>query len=406
MEAGNLLSFAGVAIVMAAPAFAQITLTTLAEPASVLSPGGSLVLSGNTLYGTNLYDEADDGSVFSLPVTGEGGSVTGLASFNGSNGDYPRGGLTLSGNTLYGTTEYGGVSGLGSVFAVPVTGGSPTVLALFNGLNGDMPLSGVTLSGNTLYGTTYHGGAYGGTSGGYGTVFSVPVTGGTPTVLASFDVSNGEYPQGGLTLLGNTLYGTTQFGGANNEGTVFSVPVTGGSPTVIKSFNGSNGGWPVAGLTLLGNTLYGTTAFGGNGFNGSYGSGNGTVFSVPATGGSPTDLVSFNSTDGSVPLAGLTLSGNTLYGTTEYGVMDSDGTVFSVLIDSGSFSDLVSFDSYDGESPNAGVTLSGNILYGTTSQGFYGYPSVFALSIPEPATESLLLVASAGILLRRGRPTA
>ena len=32
-------------------------------------------------------------------------TLTTLASFNGSNGDDPAGGLTLSGNTLYGTTD-------------------------------------------------------------------------------------------------------------------------------------------------------------------------------------------------------------------------------------------------------------------------------------------------------------
>ena len=63
--------------------------------------------------------------------------------------------LTLSGNTLYGTTvERGGINGYGTVFSVPVSGGSPTVLASFNGSNGEMPDAGLTLSGSTLYGTT------------------------------------------------------------------------------------------------------------------------------------------------------------------------------------------------------------------------------------------------------------
>jgi uncharacterized repeat protein (TIGR03803 family) len=41
-----------------------------------------------------------------------------LASFDGSNGRTPYAGLTLSGNTLYGTTEGGGAYGDGTVFAV------------------------------------------------------------------------------------------------------------------------------------------------------------------------------------------------------------------------------------------------------------------------------------------------
>ena len=78
-----------------------------------------------------------------------------LASFNGSNGDSPVAGLTLSGNTLYGTTEAGGAPNWGTVFSVPLSGGSPTVLATFNGYNGENPQAGLTLSadGSALYGT-------------------------------------------------------------------------------------------------------------------------------------------------------------------------------------------------------------------------------------------------------------
>ena len=71
-----------------------------------------------------------------------------------------------------------------------------------------------------------------------GTIFSIPVTGGTPTDLVSFNGTNGGEPYGDLTLIGSTLYGTTAGGGANNDGTVFSIPVTGGAPTTLASFNG------------------------------------------------------------------------------------------------------------------------------------------------------------------------
>ena len=127
--------------------------------------------------------------------------------------------MTLAGSTLYGTTFEGGASNTGTVFSLPVGGGSPTTLASFTGSNGYYPCGALTLSGNTLYGTTNTGGAN------YdGTVFSVPLSGGSPTVLASFSGSNGKYPRGDLTLSGSTLYGTTSDGGAYNDGTVFSVP--------------------------------------------------------------------------------------------------------------------------------------------------------------------------------------
>ena len=64
----------------------------------------------------------------------------------------------------------------------------------------------MTLSGNTLYGTTERPRLLAAPSG--GTVFSVPVSGGTANVLASFNRPT-PVPYAGLTLSGNTLYGTS-----------------------------------------------------------------------------------------------------------------------------------------------------------------------------------------------------
>ncbi len=126
-----------------------------------------------------------------------------MASFNNTNGAGPVAGLTLSGNTLYGTTDQGGANGYGEVFSVPLAGGSPTVLASFNYTNGvNPPYGGLTLSGNTLYGTTVGGGANG-----YGTVFALsinPIISLTSTVPAAFGNSLGT-----LTITGNNGNYTT-----------------------------------------------------------------------------------------------------------------------------------------------------------------------------------------------------
>jgi len=241
-------------------------------------------------------------------------NITTIASFNGMNGREPWAGLTLSGNTLYGTTHEGGAYGYGTVFSVPKTGGVITVLASFNNVNGGgaNSHSGLTLIGRTLYGTTGRGGAND-----KGAVFSVPKTGGKITTLASFTGKSWCEPNGNLILSGSTLYGTTRRGGANGSsvggyGTVFSVPTSGGKVTILANFSGANGAYPAAGLTLIGNTLYGTTREG-------CADGNGEVFSVPTTGGKLTVLASFNGKKGSQPLGRLTLIGSTLYGSTIYG---------------------------------------------------------------------------------------
>ena len=371
------------------------TLTTLASfnGSNGEVPMAGLTVSGNTLYGTTEEGGANsDGTVFSIATSG--GSPTVLATFNDSNGQYPESSLTLSGNTLYGTTYSGGAYGDGTVFSVATSGGSPSVLATFNGSNGSGPLAGLTLSGNTLYGTTYSGGANGSL---YGTVFSVPIGGGSATVLASMNGSSGYWPRACLTVIGNTLYGTASQGGANRDGTLFSVPTSGGTPIVLATFNGSNGAIPQSGLTLSGNTFFGATAYGGN-LSVNNGQGDGAVFSVATSGGSPTVLATFNGSNGHQPNAGVTLIGNTLYGTTEYGGAYNDGTVFSVATSGGSPTVLATFNGSNGENPYTGLTLVGNALYGTASAGgANGDGTVFALTLPL-ATISLINAGNATII--------
>jgi uncharacterized repeat protein (TIGR03803 family) len=55
----------------------------------------------------------------------------------------------------------------------------------------------------------------------------------------------------------------TAFGGQYGEGAIFSIPVTGGTPTTLASFNGTDGEEPDGSLTLSGSTLYGMTVVGG-----------------------------------------------------------------------------------------------------------------------------------------------
>ncbi len=319
-----------------------------------------------------------------------------LTSFDGTNGANPLGDLILVGNTLYGTASQGGThdvdnGGDGTVFSEPITGGAPTVLASLAGTNGDSPSAGLVLSGSTLYGTAMEGTSL---SHLFGVVFSVPLAGGSISDLAVFNgTTGGSFPQSDLIISAGTLYGTTPGGGNENYGTVFSESTSGGHDSVLASFNGSDGNSPDGGLILSNGTLYGATENG--------------VFSVPIGGGTPTLLGPFNSSDGGRPDGDLILSNGILYGTTTSGGVYSDGEVFSVPITGGTPTVLYSFDGGDdGSDPRGGVVMdsSGN-LYGTTySGGESGAGTVFELSpVPEPAGSSLIGLGACGVLVWRRR---
>jgi uncharacterized repeat protein (TIGR03803 family) len=372
-KCARILSAAVAGLWAVSPVFGGYTLNTLTafNKTNGSEPAGGVILSGSTLYGTTNGGGANNaGTVYSIPTTG--GSPNTLVTFNIANGYEPYGELTLLGSTLYGTTEYGGAgggllgNGYGIVYSVPVNGGSPTTLVTFDDANGGNPGAGLTLSGSTFYGTT----AYQNVN---GTVFSVPVTGGSPTTLVAFNGSNGSEPLSGVTLSGSTLYGTTINGGTYNHGIVYSIPVTGGNPTTLVNFNSSNGAAPVSGLLLSGSTLYGTTEIGGA-------NNSGVVFSVPVTGGPLTILATFNKTNGANPQGGLVLLGDSLYGTTDTGGADNDGIIFSVPITGGSPATLYTFTGTNGAGPYSDLTLSGNTIYGTTKGDDHdNYGTVFSL---------------------------
>src|ERR1017187_1408112 len=85
-----------------------------------------------------------------------------------------------------------------------------------------------------LYGTTSGGGA----GAGLGTVYKFS-TGGTLTILHSFNESDSTAPQAGLVLAaGGGCCGTTLMGGSyNNYGTIFSITPAGALTTPHKFHN-------------------------------------------------------------------------------------------------------------------------------------------------------------------------
>ncbi|MDB5354709.1 MAG: hypothetical protein JWN24_1162 [Phycisphaerales bacterium] len=120
-----------------------------------------------------------------------------------------------------------------------------TTLAAFDNYgNGAYPKAGVIAdAAGNLYGTAELGGANG-----YGVVFEVAAGTHALSTLATFNGSNGAYPEGGLIAdAAGNLYGTTQYGGVHNDGTVFELTETGFvSPTPEP------GGALLTGLSAIG----------------------------------------------------------------------------------------------------------------------------------------------------------
>jgi uncharacterized repeat protein (TIGR03803 family) len=169
-------------------------------------------------------------------------TLTNLHNFVLSQGGFPYAGLILSGDTLYGTTDLGGVYGGGTVFSITTNGGIYNIVHSFtNTTDGENPGAGVILSGNTLYGTTFNGGIS--SSAGYGTVFSVGTDGSDFTTLYSFtDGSDGAYPRGGLLLSGGSLFGTTGGGsGSSAYGIIYGLTVSAATgPALAIVLSGTN----------------------------------------------------------------------------------------------------------------------------------------------------------------------
>ncbi len=377
----------------------------------------TVILSGQTLYGVANGGSQDSGTVFSVNTNGTGFTrlysfTAGLFSTN-QDGAQPSGKLAISGNTLYGTAYGGGRFGNGSLFALNTDGTGFTNLHNFTALSGTFstnddganPTDGLLLSGNTLYGTTQAGG-----SSDKGTVFAINTDGTGFTNLYSFTTAlpasapfiytnnDGTGPVGGLILAGNTLYGTAGGGGSSGQGTVFALSTNGTGFTTLYSFSGDvRDGIGPCGLLLSGDVLYGVTSAGGS-------VGEGTLFAIKTNGAGFTlvhdftalDSITSTNSDGIAPIGRLSLSGNTLYGAAYNGGPLTGGAVFSVKTNGTAFAVLHSFNqasasavdvetNSDGWLPGGGLILSGQTLYGTTvSGGLGGGGTLFAIGVSAP----------------------
>ena len=251
-----------------------------ANPEAALVQGSDGNFYGTTSGGgayTNQYGQGL-GTVFKISTNG---ALASLYSFTGTNdGATPYAGLVQgSDGNFYGTTESGGAhtnqygQGLGTVFKISANGAFTSLYSFTGGNDGEYPYAGLVQgSDGSFYGTT----EYGGTNG-YGTVFKISAKG-AYTHLYSFGGNDGANPEAALVQGSDGyFYGTTRGGGSYGPyggGTVFRITTTGALSTLYSFTGGNDGAQPFAGLVQGSDgNFYGTTAYGGQG-------GAGTVFKL------------------------------------------------------------------------------------------------------------------------------
>lgn len=408
------LSLAGLCAAAVTPALAGPTLTTLASfngtNGNAPQSGVTFDSNGNLFGTTQQGGPSTVGTVFEIA---KGSSlITNVASFtgSGSNGAIPLSDVTFdSSGNLFGTTENNGTYSKGTLYKIAKGSNTITTVISFNGTNGNAPSAGVVFdSAGTLYGTTNRGGPSDN-----GAIYAVIAGTSTIAVEDFFTTSTGTHPDSDLTFdSGGNLFGTAQTGGANGVGTVFEISKTTGILSAVASFNGANGGHPSAGVTFdsAGN-LFGTAGDGGA-------FGYGVVYEIAKGSTTITDVASFNNTNGAFPGPAVTLdSAGDIFGTTTNGGASLYGTVFEIAKGANTITHLVSFTSMgsNGSLPYGGVTFDKNgNLFGTTSAGgSAGDGTVFEITglgsssaAPEPAQTTAVLLMGTGLgtlLFRAGK---
>ncbi|HET9344031.1 MAG TPA: choice-of-anchor tandem repeat GloVer-containing protein [Candidatus Eremiobacteraceae bacterium] len=209
------------------PGIGERTLYQFTGAPDGMGPDGPLIRDAvGNLYGTTGTGGINSaqcggayagcGTIYRLSKTGKEMIIH---RFRGSDGDGPSSSLMENASgTIVGTTLQGGQWNNGVVYTIGGYVHPSLVLHSFNGSDGSFPEGGLTLaSSGNFFGTTNGGDFY------QGNVFEMTPNG-QETILVSFTGRNGAGPTGTLVAdkAGN-LYGVAATGGARLQGEVFRV---------------------------------------------------------------------------------------------------------------------------------------------------------------------------------------
>lgn len=236
-------------------------------PDGAIPQAALIQASDGNLYGTTYTGGSgancgpDCGTVFRITTSGVLTTIynfcTQYACSDGSAPESPV--MQATDGNLYGTTTgFGSAPQVGTVFEITLPG------LVFNNLGNVDNKSQAGLiqaTDGNLYGTTFTGGTGNCNTRGCGTIFKLSL-GGTPSVIANFDGTDGAEPVAALLQSSDgNFYGTTEAGGTYSLGTVFSF--IGPNPTPVefvplapcrvvdtRNPNGPLGGPPIQGRTF------------------------------------------------------------------------------------------------------------------------------------------------------------
>ena len=334
--------------------YSKLTLGNDNKLYSVTMSGGS-----NNLGTLVKYDYTNNSLLKMIDFT-DGGSIGGL--LNASNGK------------LYGTIQNGGLYSRGTIFEYDPISTIFTVKKEFGYTDGAGLMCGlIEISNGILYGMSNAGG-----TSNLGTIFQYDITLDNLLTQYSFSVTDGKLPFGSLIKATNgKLYALTSEGGELNVGVLFQYdPLTNGYLKKLDFQTSLNGKSPNGSLVRASNgLLYGVTEEGGlNNL--------GVLFQYDQVNHVYTKLIDFANTSGANPNGSLIqATDGMLYGTCYTGaVFGSMGTIFQFNPNTYSLSTIYSIGASSmGQNPRGALVQASNgLFYGTTSYGgWYSKGTIF-----------------------------